>query len=158
MITTQLHYWTTPGPRIRRKRIERASDIFTLWKAIRRSNRTLDPSVEHGFVFLVNKRNDLIAYEHIATGIHDSFVVCTQTVFRAAVRLQADAIIFVHNHPSGDVSPSKADIDITTSLCNAGGLLAIPVVDSIIVSDHDYKSLLEAGLLPTSDKPERLVE
>ena len=67
-------------------------------------------------------------------------------IFRPALITNAHSVILVHNHPSGDVSPSKADIDLTTKISLAGDILGIKVLDHIIVSASNYYSLKEHEL------------
>jgi DNA repair protein RadC len=74
-------------------------------------------------------------------------VVHPREVFRAAVLESAAAVIFVHNHPSGDPTPSREDREVTRQLEQAGQLLGIPVLDHVVIGDGSYLSFVEAGLL-----------
>ena len=76
-----------------------------------------------------------------------STVVHPREVFTMAVRKSAAAVIFVHNHPSGDPSPSKEDIDTTKRLVEAGNVLGIRVLDHIIIGDGKYESLRGRGVI-----------
>jgi DNA repair protein RadC len=69
-------------------------------------------------------------------------------VFRAALREAAAALVLVHNHPSGDPSPSREDREVTERLSSAGEILGIRVVDHVIVAERGYHSFREAGDLP----------
>ncbi len=108
-------------------------------------------SVETFQVLLLNTRKRLIRCEEIATGTLDTLLVHPREVFRAAITANAAAVIFVHNHPSGDPTPSEADIRITRELLRAGQLLKIEVLDHIIIGrpsadrKQDYVSLRELG-------------
>ena len=68
-------------------------------------------------------------------------------VFNPAIKASANSLILIHNHPSGDVKPSKEDIDITKKLENAGSLLGISVVDHVIVGKNSYLSFKDQDLL-----------
>jgi DNA repair protein RadC len=64
-------------------------------------------------------------------------------VFRPLIQMGAVAVIFVHNHPSGDPTPSRADIDITSRLREVGDLVGIPVLDHVIIGEQGFSSLCE---------------
>ena len=74
----------------------------------------------------------------ISVGILDASLIHPREIFSNAIKKSAKSIILVHNHPSGDVSPSKEDIDITLRLKEAGELLNITVLDHVIVGDRWY--------------------
>jgi DNA repair protein RadC len=121
----------------------------TVVNFLRESNRL--KSVEAFQVLLLNTRKKLIRVEEISDGTLDTLLVHPREVFRAAIAANAAAIILVHNHPSGDPTPSEADIKVTRDLIRAGQLLKIEVVDHVILgrasSDRakDYSSLRELG-------------
>lgn len=121
----------------------------TVVSFIRESNRL--KNVESFQVLLLNTRKRLIRVEEISEGTLDTLLVHPREVFRAAIAANAAGIILVHNHPSGDPTPSEADIKVTRDLIRAGQLLKIEVVDHIIVGRaaaeraKDYISLRELG-------------
>lgn len=108
-------------------------------------------NVESFQVLLLNTRRRLIRVEDISEGTLDTLLVHPREVFRAAITAGAAAILLVHNHPSGDPSPSEADIKVTRDLIRAGQLLKIEVVDHVIIGRatadrvKDYSSLKELG-------------
>ena len=83
----------------------------------------------------------------ITRGLLNSALVHPREVFRAAIAEAAAGIIVVHNHPSGDPTPSAEDRDVTRQLVEAGRLLDLPVYDHVIVGGERYVSFAEAGLL-----------
>ncbi|MFN7138354.1 MAG: RadC family protein [Limisphaerales bacterium] len=107
--------------------------------------------VEHFHVILLNTRRKLIRFERISQGTLDSVLIHPREVFKQAISANASALVIVHNHPSGDPTPSEADIKVTRDLIRAGQLLKIEVLDHIILgkrtSDRprDYVSLRELG-------------
>ncbi|NBR86007.1 MAG: JAB domain-containing protein [Verrucomicrobia bacterium] len=107
--------------------------------------------VEHFLVLLLNTRRRLIRVEPISQGTLDSIHVHAREVFKHAISANASAIVLVHNHPSGDPTPSDADIKVTRDLIRAGQLLKIEVLDHIILGRktteraRDYTSLRELG-------------
>lgn len=110
-----------------------------------------DQRTERLLVLLLNTRRRLIKCEPLATGSLDTLLVHARDVFRSAILANAAAIVLVHNHPSGDPSPSEADIKVTRDLIRAGQLLKIEVVDHVILGHatrerpKDYSSLRELG-------------
>jgi DNA repair protein RadC len=122
---------------------ERVADV------LRESNRFLE--VEQFQVLLLNTRRRLIRVEAMAHGTLDTLLVHPREVFRAAIVAGAASVVLAHNHPSGDPTPSEADIRITRDLIRAGQLLRIEVVDHIIMGrptqgrPRDFVSLRELG-------------
>ena len=122
---------------------ERVADL------LREENRLY--MVENFQVIFLNTRRRLIAVENIAQGTLDTLLTHPREIFFAAIRHRAAAIILVHNHPSGDPSPSEADIRVTRDIIRAGQLLKIEVIDHVILGKRtnerprDYVSLREAG-------------
>jgi DNA repair protein RadC len=116
---------------------------------LREQNRVY--TVENFQVALLNTRRRLIAMHHISHGTLDTILVHPREVFKPAITANAAAIILVHNHPSGDPTPSEADIKVTRDLIRAGQLLKIEVLDHIILGrrtderPRDFVSLRELG-------------
>ncbi len=107
--------------------------------------------VERFQVLLLNTRRRLIRTETVSQGTLDSLLVHPREVFRSAIAANASALILAHNHPSGDPTPSDADIRVTRDLIRAGQLLKIDVLDHIIMGrrtnerERDFVSLKELG-------------
>lgn len=101
---------------------------------------------------LLNTKRRLIRLEKLSQGTLDSVVVHPRDVFRLAIAANASALILVHNHPSGDPTPSEADIRLTRDLIRAGYLLKIEVLDHVILGrpgpgrEQDFASLRSMGL------------
>lgn len=96
-------------------------------------------------VLLINTKGEILSVENIAVGDLNSSIVHPRESFASAVRKSAAAVIFVHNHPSGDPTPSRQDIEVTKRLCEAGDILGIQVLDHIIIGDGRYQSLMAEG-------------
>lgn len=96
---------------------------------------------------LVNTKNQLIKLVNVSTGSLNASIVHPREVFSEAVKAGASAVIFIHNHPSGDPDPSMEDIETTRKLVDAGNILGIKVLDHIIIGDGIYISLKEKGLI-----------
>ena len=116
---------------------------------LREQNRL--KKVETLQVLLLNVRRRLIRVDEIADGTLDSLLVHPREVFKSAIAANAAAVVLVHNHPSGDPTPSEADIKVTRDLIRAGQLLKIEVLDHVIIGrgtrerPKDYVSLRELG-------------
>ena len=104
-------------------------------------------TVERVRVLHLNSRNMLIRDELMAEGSIDQAVVHVREVIRRAMDFGSAAIILVHNHPSGDPTPSRADIQLTKQIAEAGRLLGVVVHDHIIIGANGHSSLRAAGLL-----------
>lgn len=102
---------------------------------------------EHFKSVLVNSKGGILSIDDISVGELSSAPVHPREVFHMAVRKSAAAVIFVHNHPSGDPSPSREDEETTRRLIQGGQLLGIGVLDHIIIGDGRYTSMRELGLL-----------
>ena len=122
---------------------ERIADL------LREESRPQD--VEQFRVVLLNTRRRLIGLEAISQGTLDTLLVHPREVFKRAIAANASAVVLVHNHPSGDPTPSEADIKVTRDLIRAGQLLKIEVLDHVIIGrrtverQKDYVSLRELG-------------
>ena len=117
--------------------------------AQREANRLFE--VETFQAVLLNTRRRLIRVEQLSQGTLDTILVHPREVFRAAIAGNASALVIVHNHPSGDPTPSESDIKVTRDLIRAGQLLKIEVLDHVILGratperPRDYVSLRELG-------------
>jgi DNA repair protein RadC len=107
----------------------------------------IDLPHEEFWILLLNRAQEVLAKEQMSTGGIAGTVVDTRIIFRKALEGQASSIILMHNHPSGALNPSQADIDVTKKLKVAGETLDIPVLDHLIVSDRGYYSFADNGLL-----------
>jgi DNA repair protein RadC len=98
-------------------------------------------------VLLLNRANRFIREVSISEGTLDASIVHPRDVFREALLEPATGVILIHNHPSGNPSPSEEDLRITKQLVDAGRLLGIKIYDHIILAADDYRSLADEGLL-----------
>ena len=101
---------------------------------------------EHLRVVLLNQRNQVLAVPEVYRGSVNTSLVRVAELFRQAVRQNCPAIVLVHNHPSGDPTPSADDIAMTKQAAEAGRLLDIEVLDHVIIGEGRYLSLKEQGL------------
>ncbi len=125
------------GPR-ERVRINGPADVAAL---VMEEMRHLEQ--EQFRVILLDTKNQVLGVESVSTGTLNTTLVHPREIFKLAIRRVANAIILVHNHPSGDPTPSPEDRQITKDLMAAGQLLGIDVHDHVIIGDRRYFSLRE---------------
>jgi DNA repair protein RadC len=94
-----------------------------------------------------NKISKIIKDEEISVGSLSASLVHPRETFKAAIRESAAAVIFIHNHPSGDIKPSQEDILLTRRLVQAGEVIGIQVLDHIIIGDGDHFSFRDNGMI-----------
>lgn len=124
----------------KQKKIISPQDVFKLMKS-----KLKDYSKEHFYIISLNSRNAIIS--EISIGTLNASLVHPREVFAEAIRQRANSIILVHNHPSGDPTPSKDDIKITKKLKEAGKILGIEVLDHIIITRNSYSSFKNKNLM-----------
>jgi DNA repair protein RadC len=98
-------------------------------------------------ILLLNRNNRVIRLSTISKGGVAGTVVDPKIIFKLALDIQASAIILCHNHPSGNLQPSQADIDITRKIVQSGKLLEIKVLDHLIVANSAYYSFADEGMI-----------
>jgi DNA repair protein RadC len=102
---------------------------------------------EHFVCLFLNTKNHVIGQETLSMGSLNASIVHPREVFRAAIKRSSASIICVHNHPSGDPTPSPEDIQMTARLVEAGQIIGIEVLDHIILGDQNFVSLKEKGFM-----------
>lgn len=109
-------------------------------------NRLKDEKKEHFLEILMDTRNQVIKICEVSIGSLDSSIVHPREVFKEAIAASAQCVILVHNHPSGDPTPSPEDLGMNKRLVDAGILLGIEVIDHIIIGNPDYVSMKMKGM------------
>lgn len=102
---------------------------------------------EEFWLLLLNRANFVIAKHFVSKGGQSGTVVDPKMVFKTALEHGANGIILAHNHPSGSLKPSSADISITKRLVEVGKILEIAVFDHLIIGENDFLSLADEGLM-----------
>ena len=110
--------------------------------------RLRDHKKELFLALLLDNKNRILREVQISEGSLTASIVHPREVFAPVVRESAAAVLFIHNHPSGDPTPSREDLDITARLRQAGELMGVKVLDHIIIGREGYVSLADRGLLP----------
>ncbi|MSS72928.1 MAG: JAB domain-containing protein [Candidatus Latescibacteria bacterium] len=119
--------------------ISKPADVLPLVVDLREKRK------EHFVALLLNARNQVLHREDVSVGSLNASLVHPREVFAPAVE-RAAAVILVHNHPSGDVTPSRDDLDLTDRLVKAGQIMGIDVLDHLIVGKQAFLSFKERGL------------
>ena len=122
--------------------------VLTSWSEVQHFcvTRLSHEPVEHFMILCLDNRNRLIGEEVLSRGTVDQTPVSVREVINAALRHHAKAVILVHNHPSGETEPSRADIDMTTELNAALSLVTITLHDHLIVAGKTVVSFKSLGL------------
>ena len=124
-------------------KINNEADAYELVK-----DELVDSDREMLLSVMLTVKNDLIGVETVSIGSITASTTTPRDIFKSAILANAVAIIVCHNHPSGELVPSKNDIEITKQLIAAGELLGIKVLDHLIVSNQGYKSLRDYHKFP----------
>lgn len=119
-------------------KISCAQDVFDLFH-----DRLKDKKQEEFYVLMLNSKNNIISEKLITKGVLDASIIHPREIFKEAIKHSASKIILVHNHPSGDPSPSSEDLEITEKLRGAGQMIDIKVLDHIIIGNGSHWSWVE---------------
>ncbi|MFD2933093.1 RadC family protein [Spirosoma flavum] len=106
----------------------------------------IDKPHEEFWILLMNRANEILRPVQISTGGVSGTVADPKLIFKQAIEHLASSMILFHNHPSGNLTPSQADKDLTKKLKEAGRLLDIPVLDHLIFTDKAYFSFADEGI------------
>ena len=106
----------------------------------------LEP-VEYFICITLNPRNEIIKISEICKGSANVARINSKDVFSQILKDNGHAVIFAHNHPSGNVNPSQNDLEMTEALVKAGKLLGIPILDHIVIAIDSYFSMADHGIL-----------
>ena len=115
------------------------------WRMHIATHPNFNPDCECLVVLLLNTRRKVKGHHLVSIGTMDTILVHPREVFRLAIMTAASALIVMHNHPSGESSPSEADIKVTRDLIRAGQLLKMELVDHVIIGNGNRSSLRELG-------------
>ena len=123
-------------------KIQSSKQIYELMKA-----ELLDLDHEEFWVVFLNRTNKVVKKEQCSSGGISGTVVDSRLIYKRAIEERACSIILVHNHPSGNLKPSQADIDLTRKMKDSGKILDIPVLDHIIFANNGYFSFTDESIL-----------
>ena len=126
----------------KKRKISSSSDVYELMR-----QELLDETIEFFFVLFLNRNNLVIKKQLISQGGTSATIADPKVIFKYAMESLANAIILVHNHPSGNLKPSASDINLTKKLCLVGKNLELPVLDHVIFTDLGYFSFADEGMI-----------
>lgn len=127
-----------------RRKITSSKDVFEIAQNI------WPNSIEHResfVILLLNRANKVLGFSIISQGGITGTVADPKLIFQTALKANSCAIILIHNHPSGNLSPSDADINLTRKIKSAGDMLDLNVLDHLIISNENYYSFADEGTL-----------
>ena len=115
------------------------------WRMHIATSPQFNPECECFVVILLNTRRRVKGHQLVSIGTLDCLLVSPRETFRTAVVASAAALVLMHNHPSGDPTPSEADIKVTRDLIRAGQLIKIDVLDHVVIGNRSHSSLRQLG-------------
>ena len=110
-------------------------------------SRFKDLNHEEFWIIVLNRANKITSSHLVSKGGQAGTIADPKIIFNIALENHAASLILVHNHPSGNLKPSQADIELTQKLRSAGKLLDIPVLDHLIIADQGFLSFADEGIL-----------
>jgi len=131
----------------RKIKILNSEDIYKIMQQILLRENKVRRNQEHFWVVGLDNKNKVLFIELVSLGSVNSVQVNPPEVFRMAIYKLAVSMILVHNHTSGDTEPSNADRDLTDRMMKTGKLINIEVIDHLIISEEDYLSFVDTGIL-----------
>ena len=132
--------------------IEGSDDVFSIMQRVLLRENKIDKEKEHFWIIGMNEAGYILYIELIALGSVKAVNIESMNVYRVAVMKNATRVIAIHNHPSGRLVPSKADLDITDRLIQVGRILNITLVDHLIISTEAYESFRSKGIMADLEK------
>ncbi len=127
---------------VKREKIITSNQVYEIMKPV-----MIDLPHEEFWLIMLNRANFIIKKELISRGGVSGTVVDTKIIFKTAVENYASSIVICHNHPSGNLNPSEADIKITKNIKEVGKVMEIPLADHLIITENGYYSFADEGLI-----------
>lgn len=137
-------------PLSKKRRVLSSRDVYDIYRHYNQHFHGLKKEVFR--LLMLDGKNRIFADYIVSEGCLTSSIVHPREVYIQAIKNSAASVIFLHNHPSGDPSPSPEDIEITKRLVEGGDILGIKVLDHIIIGEGEYLSFADKGLLVARDK------
>lgn len=124
-----------------------SADIFKVMQQVLLREKKIDRNKEHLWVVCLASNNQILMIELISLGTVNETLVTPMEIFSFALQKRAVKIVMVHNHPSGELTLSLSDYAITEKMYSIGKFLKLPVIDHLVISEKEYVSFKDAGLL-----------
>ena len=129
-------------PKNTKTRVGDPGDIYAIMQKVLLRQNKLHRSKEYFWTIGLNTKNDILYVELLAIGGLNKVAIDPVELFHLAVSKKCKRIILVHNHPSGDLTPSKNDLNFTLQMKKAGELLKIEILDHLIITETRYRSII----------------
>lgn len=138
-------------------KVMNSTDLYAVMQKILLRDRKIDRGKEHFWVVGLATNNRILYIELVGLGTLREVKVDPMDIFSIALQKRTAQVVLVHNHPSGELQPSKADLDITDRMLQVGFFLHIPVVEHLVISEEGYFSFVDKGLLAVLQDSRRYV-
>ena len=126
----------------KKQKITKAEEIYNLFRF-----KIIGLKQEKLIAVFLNTKNEIIEYKTIFVGTQNKSIIHPREIFNAAIKHSAIKMIIIHNHPTGDVTPSQEDIQFTENIKEIGNLLQIPIIDHIILGENAFFSFFDNHML-----------
>jgi len=133
--------------RSQKVKLANSSRVFDIMKEVLKRETYLDLTKEHFWIVCLANNNMLLLIELVSFGSSKATIVEPTEVFSFALQKKASKLIMVHNHPSGELTPSFKDKELTERMAAIGKFVRVPVVDHLIITNKKYFSFTDSGLL-----------
>ena len=133
-------------------RLLNSRDVYSIMQQILLRENKIGRNKEHFWLVCLASNNRILMIELISLGSVNATVVEPMDVFSFALQKRAVKLIMVHNHPSGELQPSAADLDITERMYAIGKFVKVPVIDHLIITETGYMSFADDGIIATMEK------
>jgi DNA repair protein RadC len=124
-----------------------SNDIYSIMQLILLKENKVDRNREHFWTISLDNANRVLNIELVSIGTINKTLVEPMEAFSIPLQKRSVKIILVHNHPSGEITPSEADKDITDRLIQVGLIMNVPVLDHLIITEKTFYSFVDSGLL-----------
>ncbi|MES2688807.1 MAG: JAB domain-containing protein [Bacteroidota bacterium] len=139
----------TPAQKIK---VLNSADVYAIMQQVLLREKKIDRDKEHFWLVCLAQNNSILFIELISLGSVNATVVEPMDVFSFALQKRAVKLIMVHNHPSGELQPSASDTELTDKMLAIGKFLKVPVIEHLIISEQNYYSFVDSGLLKRIEK------
>lgn len=129
-----------------------SEDLYKVMQQVLLRENKIDRNKEHFWVVCLASNNQILLIELISLGTVNQTLVEPMEVFSFALQKRAVQIIMVHNHPSGELKPTKGDIEVTDKMLAIGKFVNVPVIDHLIITEEKYYSFVDSGMLEKIEK------
>ena len=128
-------------------KILNSDDLYSVMQQVLLRENKIDRNKEHFWIVCLSTSNQILMIELVSLGSVNATIVDPMEVFSFALQKRAVKLILVHNHPSGELTPSATDKEMTDRMLAIGKFIQLPVIDHLIISEASYYSFVDSGLL-----------